>query len=165
MKWSFYQIWNESLEKDKSRELKERNTIWASELGGAMIDRYLKMKAIKPTNPPNNLWKGIIGEATSEGYIGMYAVACVYRNRLEKGMSLGCVALKRRDLDEFVRREGRKAEFIAKSIIEEVFKENGKDITKGATHYENIQKFGIPKWAKKMVTTVFIGSHTFFKAR
>jgi hypothetical protein len=95
----------------------------------------------------------------------MYAVACVYRNRLEKGMSLGCVALKRRDLDEFVRREGRKAEFIAKSIIEEVFKENGKDITKGATHYENIQKFGIPKWAKKMVTTVFIGSHTFFKAR
>ena len=71
MKWSFFYLWNESLERDKSRELKERDTIWASELGGAMIDRYLKMKAVKPTNPPNprslrkfeagNIWEAIIG--------------------------------------------------------------------------------------------------------
>ncbi len=79
MKWSFYQIWNESLEKDKSRELKERNNIWASELGGAMVDRYLRMKAIKPSNPPNprslrkfeagNIWEAIIGYVLSRAGI------------------------------------------------------------------------------------------------
>lgn len=54
MKWSFGNIWNESLEQGKSeRELKPRNRIWASELGGGFLDRYLKMKGIKPTNPPN----------------------------------------------------------------------------------------------------------------
>lgn len=71
MGWSFYGLWNESLERDKDRELKARDVIWASELGGSFIDRYLKMKAIKPTNPPNprslrkfeagNIWEAIIG--------------------------------------------------------------------------------------------------------
>jgi len=53
MKWSFYQIWNKSLENRKDRELKLRENIWASEIGGAYIDRWLKMKGVKPTNPPN----------------------------------------------------------------------------------------------------------------
>ena len=111
---------------------------------------------------PENLWKGIIGEAVGEGYKGMYAVACVYHNRLKKGLPLGCVALKRRDLDEFVRKQGR-FERVAKGIIEEIFVRNGKDITLGSTHYENIERFGIPYWAKNMVRTVKIGKHTFFK--
>ena len=54
------------------------------------------------TNYPENLWKGLIGEAASEftdfgelsGYKSMYATACVYRNRIRLKMSLGCVALK-----------------------------------------------------------------------
>jgi len=71
MKWSFYQVWNESLEQRKEREIRPRQNIWASEIGGAKIDRYLKMKGIKPTNPPNprslrkfeagNIWEAIIG--------------------------------------------------------------------------------------------------------
>ena len=71
MKWSFYQIWNESLERDKSRILKPRERIWATELDSAFIDRYLKMKGVEPTNPPNarskrkfeagNIWEAIIG--------------------------------------------------------------------------------------------------------
>ena len=116
------------------------------------------------TTPPENLYKGLIGEAVSEGYEGMYAVACVYRNRLEKGMSLGCVALKRRDLDEFVRKQGKKYEIMAKEIVYKVFTETD-DITKGATHYENIERFGIPGWAKNMVRTVKIGRHTFYKEK
>ena len=119
----------------------------------------------RAAEPPNNLWQGLIGEAASEGYEGMYAVACVYRNRLKNNMPLGCVALKRRDLDAFVRREGRKVEYIAKDIIRKVFEENGIDITKGATHYENIETFGLPKWAYSMVRTVKIGNHTFYKRR
>jgi hypothetical protein len=79
MKWSFYQLWNESLESGKERVLKERRNIWASELGGALIDRYLKMTAVTPTNPPNprslrkfeagNIWEAIVGYVLSRAGI------------------------------------------------------------------------------------------------
>lgn len=69
MIWSFYQAWNGSLGKRKERTLEKRDHIWASELGGSYIDRYLKMTAVVPTNPPNmrslrkfdagNMWEGI----------------------------------------------------------------------------------------------------------
>lgn len=51
--WSLQQVWNDSLEQRKDRKLTARNRIWASELGGSMIDRVLKMKGVEPTNPPN----------------------------------------------------------------------------------------------------------------
>jgi len=113
----------------------------------------------------SRLWKGIIGEAIGEGYCGMYAVACCYRNRIEKGMRLGCVALHRPDLDGFVKREGRYAEKLAKKIIRELFEADEKDITNGATHYENIEKYGTPYWVgqDKMVICAKIGPHTFYK--
>ena len=53
LSWSFYQVWNESLEKRDERPLRKRENIWASELGGSFIDRYLKMNATPMTNPPN----------------------------------------------------------------------------------------------------------------
>jgi spore germination cell wall hydrolase CwlJ-like protein len=109
------------------------------------------------------LWKGLIGEAVGEGYIGMYAVACVYKNRLARGMSLGCVALRRPDIDRFVERQGVKYERRAKAIIKEVFEKSANDITGGATHYEYIEKYGIPRWAKNMKITTKIGNHTFYK--
>lgn len=69
MIWSFFQAWNGSLGKRKDRILTPRQHIWASELGGSYIDRYLKMTAVEPTNPPNmrslrkfdagNMWEGI----------------------------------------------------------------------------------------------------------
>ena len=116
----------------------------------------------KKISYPDNLYKGILGEAVSEEYKGMYAVACVYRNRLKNSLPLGCIALKRRDLDKFVKKQGKKYEEMAKEIIWEVFEKNGPDITNGATHYENVEKFGLPSWAKEMRTTVKIGNHTFF---
>jgi spore germination cell wall hydrolase CwlJ-like protein len=115
--------------------------------------------------PPQNLWKGLIAEAISEGDTGMYAVACVVRNRLDRHMSTGLVALKRKDLDKFVAREGKKAEQQAKRIVEAVFGHRGPDITNGATHYENIEKYGMPKWAKNMKMVAKIGEHSFFKER
>ena len=116
----------------------------------------------KKISYPDNLWKGILGEAASERREGMYAVVCVYRNRLRNGLPLGCVALKRRDLDKFVKKQGEKYEEMAKEIIREVFEKNGPDITNGATHYENVEKFGLPSWAKEMTITAKIGRHTFF---
>jgi len=51
LSWSFANIWNESLAQREGRELKPRKHIWASELGGAYIDRYYKMKGVAPSNP------------------------------------------------------------------------------------------------------------------
>jgi hypothetical protein len=72
MKWSFYQIWNESLEEGRpEKKLEPRQKMWASELGGAYIDRYLKMTAVPVSNPFNprslrkfeagNIWEAIVG--------------------------------------------------------------------------------------------------------
>lgn len=69
--WAFQGAWNQSLERVKDRPLESRERIWASEIGGSMIDRYLKMTGVKPTNPPNprslrkfeagNIWESIVG--------------------------------------------------------------------------------------------------------
>jgi len=129
-------------------------------IGGIdMGEKEIKIKGI------SNLWKGIIGEAVGEGYCGMYAVACCYRNRLSKGMALGCVALKRKDLDEFVGKQGYRNELRAKAVMREVFELSGGDVTNGATHYENVEKYGLPYWAKNMGVVARIGCHTFFKKR
>lgn len=69
--WGFAQIWNQSLDNRPERTLEKRDHVWASELGGAMVDRWLKMNAVEPTNPPNmrslrkfeagNIWEWIVG--------------------------------------------------------------------------------------------------------
>lgn len=71
--WTFASVWNDCLltySADMGRPVEPRDYIYASELGGSMIDRYLKMLGTKPTNPPNNrslrkfqagnLWEAII---------------------------------------------------------------------------------------------------------
>ena len=79
--WSIQKIWNDSLDaRRKERPLVDRtDKIWASEIGGAMIDRYLKMKGTPPTNPPNarsqrkfeagNLWENIVGHVLARAGI------------------------------------------------------------------------------------------------
>lgn len=52
--FNFQEIWNSITGSSDDRELKERDYVYASELGQAMIDRYLKMKAVPYTNPPND---------------------------------------------------------------------------------------------------------------
>jgi len=53
MEWSLMEVWNNALEK-KERPIEARDRVYASELGGSMIDRYLKMRATPYTNPPNS---------------------------------------------------------------------------------------------------------------
>ena len=117
------------------------------------------------TTYPKNLWKGLIAEDVSGGYQGMYAVACCVRNRLNTEMNIGLVALKRKDLDRFVKKEGVKYELMAKDIVYKVFLENAPDITQGAIHYEAVEKYGLPRWALGMVRTVKIGEHTYFRKK
>ena len=77
--WGFAHLWNESLDQDKEKPLTPRSHIWASELGGSFIDRYLKMTGMPPTNPPNprskrkfeagNIWEAILGFVLSRAGI------------------------------------------------------------------------------------------------
>ena len=53
LSWSFYSAWNDSLINRTDRILKPREHIWAGEIGGSYLDRYLKMQGTTPTNPPN----------------------------------------------------------------------------------------------------------------
>jgi len=78
--WGFAQIWNQSLEEGKAeRVLEPRNKIWAFEIGGAYVDRFLKMTAVQPSNPFNprslrkfeagNIWETIVGYVLSRAGI------------------------------------------------------------------------------------------------
>src|SRR3972149_7230747 len=51
--WSFFQIWNKSLENGEERKPQPRERLWASELGNAPVDTYLKLLGTEPSNPPN----------------------------------------------------------------------------------------------------------------
>ena len=72
LSWSFASIWNESLEQGRTeRPYKARETIWAGEVGGAMLERYQKFFGVKPSKPydvrslrkfeAGNIWEWIVG--------------------------------------------------------------------------------------------------------
>lgn len=46
-------LWNEACEMDFSKPYTPRDYMWASEIGGAFVDRFLKMTGVQPSNPPN----------------------------------------------------------------------------------------------------------------
>lgn len=52
--WEFATVWNQSLVVRPKRPLVPRDYVWASEIGGGMLDRYLKMSGVQPSNVPNN---------------------------------------------------------------------------------------------------------------
>ena len=139
-------------------------TIFIS-LASCHINHYVNGEGNKRVSYPSNMWKCLVAESASEGYRGMKTVALVYRNRLERGMRLGCSGLKRRNLNAFIKKEGRRKEILAKRVVKEVFEENCKDFTGGATHYENLESFPTPKWAKDMIIIRKEGKHTLYKEK
>lgn len=57
MPWDFASLMNEAIRSLPERPLQKRSHIWASELGGSYIDRYLKMWAHPYSNPFNDRMK------------------------------------------------------------------------------------------------------------
>lgn len=47
------EVWNATIERN-DKGIEPRSRVYASEIGGSMIDRYLKMKGEPYTNPPNS---------------------------------------------------------------------------------------------------------------
>jgi hypothetical protein len=109
----------------------------------------------KNLNYDHQAIKAIIGENDKDGFAGMYAVACAIRNR---GTLKG------------VHGRYKKLWNVPDGTIMKASRawhtsEYGRDVTKGATHWENVKAFGKPKWAKDMVVTATIGRHVFYKTR
>lgn len=100
--------------------------------------------------------RAIIGEASSEGYEGMYAVACAIRNRQTLK---GVYGLKAKHVNA---EPGWVWQLASKAWWEA---EAGKDVTNGATSWENIEAFGEPYWAKQMEVTYKLGRHTFYREK
>jgi hypothetical protein len=113
-------------------------------------------------SPPADLYKGIVGETSD--YREMIAVACVVRNRLDKGMSIGLIALARPDINRFVAKEDPKYVKLAKKAVDRVFNRNLPDITMGADHFEDIH-YGCPRWAKGMDKVKKINNIVCYKSK
>lgn len=99
--------------------------------------------------------RAIIGEASGEGSTGMLAVACAIRNR---GTLKGVYGLT-------ARRVGRQPEYVRRAARTAWTTSAGRDITRGATHWENTAAFGVPAWSRTMMVTTNIGKHTFYTER
>ena len=101
----------------------------------------------------------ILTEAAGESEEGQVAVGEVLRNR---HWSLrGFSGIRRPDLQRFLERQDAKTIAGAKRSL--LRARGGSYIAGGATHFENVEAFGMPWWAKKMRVTAKIGRHTFFK--
>ena len=101
----------------------------------------------------------LVAEAASEGYSGMLAVAEVMR---ERGWSMRpFCASRRKDLAGFVAKQGAKVRKLAKLAITEA--RAGSQTVKGASHYENIEAFGMPTWAKGKPVLAKVGAHSFWR--
>ena len=110
----------------------------------------------------------LAAEAGGEGYHGMQAVANVIAARArqqhktpyqivsQRNQFFGFTSKNRRKLYLQVKKS---ADYLATNIM------SLPDITGGATCFENIRAFGKPQWTKKMIRTVTIKNHTFYKER
>lgn len=101
----------------------------------------------------------LVAEAGGEGFAGLLAVAEVMR---ERGWNLRpFCASRRKDLAQFVAKQGAKVRQQAREAIAQA--RAGSQTVKGSTHYENIDAFGVPRWAKGKTAIAVVGNHHFYR--
>ena len=99
--------------------------------------------------------RAIVGEASNQGYDGMYAVACSVKNR---GHLRGVYGLKAPHVES-------EPSWVWKMASEAFYASlQGTDVTNGATHWESTD-FPTPYWVKDMEITYKLGKHVFYKAK
>ena len=99
----------------------------------------------------------VLTEAASESLRGQIAVAEVLRNR--DWETHGFCGLRRPHLRRFLRMEAAQRAAARHAVRIAL---GGSNLSRGATHYENVRRFGRPKWASAMAVTTRIGRHTFY---
>lgn len=99
----------------------------------------------------------ILGEARGEDYQSMVAIAEFIRKNGHDRL-IGCTAKIPNKDWVYMEKTG---------IIQRAFKawHNSVDtnLVKNSTHFENIEAFGVPYWAKNMTIVSKVGPHTFYK--
>lgn len=127
--------------------------------------RKVKISAvrIKPQYDDKMIIEAIITEAIGEPIEGIIAVASVFRNRLEVGMSLGACGLDRDNKFLFILVQPKWKKDLVRDIWQKVKVGQMIDPTDGALYFENTGAFGIPYWAKNKEIILEIGQHRFFK--
>lgn len=128
--------------------------------------------------PIDTLARTIWGESRGEGYTGMCAVANVIMNRVKYakwwGHDIIDVCLKPYQFSCWNKNDPNLPKLEAVTDADPLFGQclkiameaaNGelKDVTDGATSYYDKRMRIAPVWAAKMVKTVDIGHHAFFK--
>lgn len=98
--------------------------------------------------------KAIIGEAANQGLAGMQAVGEVIRRR---GNLRGLYGAKR---EAFI---SGQPNWVHKQALRAWLMSESSNLTKNATHFENVKAFGRPNWALKMVKTAVIKDHVFYR--
>ena len=102
----------------------------------------------------------LLSEAANQGPQGLYAVACVLRNR---GWSLvGFQGAQRQDLGAFAHGQPDDVRQAAHDALQAMLS-GGRDITLGANHFANTALGGTPWWAQGRAPTVVIRDHTFWR--
>ncbi|MBI3317799.1 MAG: cell wall hydrolase [Candidatus Omnitrophica bacterium] len=121
--------------------------------GSAMAGLHLQREA--------HLEAVVMAESSGEPYEGKLAVAEVLRNR--DWDPEGFTGMRRKDLSLFLSRQPASARLEAKKALQAA--RAGSNLTGHATHFENIEAFGFPRWEREMERTAKIGRHTFFRQR
>ena len=124
-----------------------------------LLIQFLISPAAQAQIPTETAINILIGEGANQGLQGMQGIAEVLRRR---NTTSGFCTLSRRDLKDFIRRQGPSVRRQAEKAWRLSKRSN---LTKGATHYENVKAFGEPYWAKKMMHTVTIKDHRFYRER
>ena len=133
----------------------------AGVLGIAMLSCML-MYATRQSSPAfadeindESVIRAIIGEASNQGYEGMLAVACAIRNR---GSLKGVYGINAKHVD-------KEPDWVW-SLARKAWNESAyKDVTNGATHWENVKAFGSPWWSNNMDRVYEYKDHMFYKER
>ena len=107
--------------------------------------------------------EAIITEAISESEKGIIAVAWVFKNRLDIGMSLGSCGQERKDRDRFISQQPQWKKDLVSNIWQRIKAGQLVDPTNGALYFENINAFGSPYWIDDVEFVVEIGNHKFYK--
>lgn len=97
--------------------------------------------------------RAIVGEAANQGYVGMIGVAEVIRHRG------GVDGLMAKDLA----RVDKEPAWVWRQAVEAWKASKMTNYTRGADHFENVEAFGKPDWAKQMKVTAIINDHVFYK--
>ncbi len=107
-------------------------------------------------------WEAVImTEAAGESYEGQVAVAEVLRNR--GWTPRGFAGIRRPDLAHFLAQQPPTVRARAQQALR--MARAGSNLVGGATAFENVETFGLPRWAGTMEATAKIGRHTFFREK